>query len=62
MRLLLREELGEPLARANGVAIIQKGITTINAQVDVLRVPTSHYLLGIRPAGMDWSYYPLLVK
>jgi hypothetical protein len=59
---VFREELGEPPASATAVAKIDKDMTAIEATLDLSRVSPGHYLLGVRPAGMGWSYYPLIVR
>jgi hypothetical protein len=57
-----REDLGEPLVRSTDVATIVKGVTALIARLDLSRIPPGHYLLAIRLPGIEWSYYPLVVK
>jgi hypothetical protein len=59
---IFREDLGTPLTRTTAVASIQNGMTTMNATLDLSRIRPGHYLLGIRLPGVEWGYYPLLVK
>ncbi len=59
---VLREELGDPLASTAGVARIENGMTAMDATLDLSRIPSGRYLLGIRLPESDWSYYPLAVK
>jgi hypothetical protein len=59
---IFREELGEPLANATGLAKMEKGMTSLNAMLDLSRVAPGRYLLGIRPSGADWSYSPLVIE
>jgi hypothetical protein len=56
------EELGEPLARATGLASVEKSMTRMKATLDLSRIPSGHYLLGIRLSGAEWSYYPLMIR
>jgi hypothetical protein len=41
---------------------MEKSITQMKATLDLSRIPSGHYLLGVRLAGIDWSYYPLIVR
>jgi hypothetical protein len=59
---VFREELGEPLASATGLASVEKSTTRMKATLDLSRIPSGHYLLGIRLPGVEWSYYPLMIR
>ena len=59
---VFREELGEPLASATGLASVEKSMTRMKATLDLSRIPSGHYLLGIRLPGVEWSYYPLMIR
>jgi len=59
---IFREDLGKPLATATAVTKIDKGMTVMEVTLDLTRVSSRHYLLCVRPAGIDWSYYPLIVR
>ena len=59
---ILGQEFGEPLARASGTATIESRMTTMNVTLDLSRIAPGYYLVGIRPLGTDWSYYPVIVK
>jgi hypothetical protein len=59
---ILREDLGEPLTRATAVANAEKDKTSMRATLDLSRVRAGHYLLAVRLAGVDWNYFPLVVK
>ncbi len=59
---ILGQEFGEPLTRASGKATIESRMTTMNVTLDLSRIAPGYYLVGIRPLGTDWSYYPVIVK
>ena len=59
---ILGQEFGEPLTRASGKATIESHMTTMNVTLDLSRIAPGYYLVGIRPLGTDWSYYPVIVK
>ena len=59
---ILGQEFGEPLTRASGTATIESRMTTMNVTLDLSRIAPGYYLVGIRPLGTDWSYYPVIVK
>ncbi|MGH7174262.1 MAG: hypothetical protein ACRELG_28665 [Gemmataceae bacterium] len=56
------EEPGKPLTTATGTADLQNGVTILKVRLDLSRLNSGHYLLGIRPPGVEWSYYPLIMK
>lgn len=56
------EEPGTPLVSAAGTATAEDGLTVLKAKLDLSKLNSGHYLLGIRPPGVDWSYYPLEVR
>jgi hypothetical protein len=59
---VFREELGEPLASGTGLASVERRMTRMKATLDLSRIPSGDYLLGIRLPGVEWSYYPLMIK
>ena len=59
---ILGQEFGEPLTRASGTATIENRMTTMSVTLDLSRIAPGYYLVGIRPRGPDWSYYPVIVK
>jgi hypothetical protein len=59
---VFREELGGALASATGVASVEKSMTRMKATLDLSRIPSGHYLLGIRLRGVEWSYYPMFIE
>ena len=59
---ILGQEFGEPLTRASGTATIESRMTTMNVTLDLSRIAPGYYLVGIRPLGTEWSYYPAIVK
>ena len=59
---VFREDLGGPLVSSTSAAIVEKGMTELNAMLNLSRIPAGHYLLGIRLPGTEWSYYRLVVE
>ena len=59
---VFREDLGEPLVSRTSQATLEKGMTELNATVDLSRVPPGRYLFGIRLPGTEWSYYPMVLE
>jgi len=59
---VFRETLGQSLASAVAMATMEKGMTVMNATLDLSRVASGRYLLAVRPPAVDWTYYPLVVK
>src|SRR5579875_1595204 len=56
------EEPGTPLVSATGMATAEGTLTVLKAKLDLSKLNPGHYLLAIRPPGVDWSYYPLVVR
>jgi hypothetical protein len=56
------EQPGTPLASATGAATTEGGLTILKAKLDISKLRSGHYLLAIRPPGVDWSYYPLVIR
>lgn len=56
------EEPGRALVSAAGVGTAEANLTVLKAKLDVSKLKSGHYLLAIRPPGVDWSYYPLVVR
>jgi hypothetical protein len=52
------EVLGKAQVIASGTASVQPGLTVLKANLDISRVNSGHYLLGIPPPGAGWSYHP----
>ncbi len=59
---VFREDLGEPLVSRTTQATLEKGITLLNATLDLSRIPAGRYLFGIRLPGVEWSYYPMVIE
>jgi hypothetical protein len=59
---VLREDLGEQLASTTTEATLHKGMTELHVTLNLSRIPSGHYLLGIRLPGIEWSYYRLVVE
>lgn len=60
--LAVFQEPGTPLVSATGAATTEGGLTVLKANLDLSKLNSGHYLLGIRPPGVDWSYYPLIIR
>ncbi len=56
------EEPGQPLVSAAGTATTEGSLTVLKAKLDLSKLNFGHYLLAIRLPGVDWSYYPLVVR
>lgn len=56
------EEPGTPLVKAAGTATLEGNLTVLEAKLDVSKLNPGHYLLAIHPPGVDWSYYPLVLR
>jgi len=56
------QEPGIPLASATGMATAEGTLTVLKAKLDLSKLNPGHYLLAIRPPGVEWSYYPLVVR
>jgi len=59
---VFREDLGEPLVSSTSQARLEKDMTVLNTTLDLSRMPSGRYLLGIRLPGIEWSYYPMVVE
>jgi hypothetical protein len=59
---VFREDPGAPLASTISEATAEKGMAELNATLDLSRIGSGHYLLGIRLPGTEWSYYRLVVN
>ena len=59
---VFREDLGETLVSTTSQATSEKGMTALNATVDLSRIPSGRYLFGIRLPGIEWSYYPMVIE
>jgi hypothetical protein len=56
------EEPGTPLVSATGMATAEGNLIVLKAKLDVSKLNPGHYLLAIRPPGVEWSYYPLVIR
>ena len=59
---VFREDLGEPLVSSTSQATLEKDMTVLNTTLDLSRLPSGRYLLGIRLPGIEWSYYPIVIE
>lgn len=56
------DEPGVPLASATGAADVEGGLVVLKAQLNLSIVKVGQHLLGIRLPGVEWSYYPVVVR
>ncbi|HEV2418035.1 MAG TPA: hypothetical protein VGX94_09530 [Terriglobia bacterium] len=56
------QEPGTSLVTVAGTATLEGSLTVLKAKLDLSRRSPGHYLLAIRPPGVDWSYYPLVLR
>lgn len=56
------QEPGTPLVSSVGTAAAGGSLTVLKAKLDLSKMHSGHYLLAIRPPGVEWSYYPLVVR
>lgn len=55
-------ESANVLITAPGAASVKGAHTALTARLDLTHLNSGNYLLGIRPPGVEWSYYPLEVR
>ena len=59
---IFHEEPTEPLVSTTGAATVENDKTIIKVTLDLSRIASGDYLVGIRLPGTDWSYYPVFLK
>jgi len=59
---IFHEEPTEPLVSTTGAATMENDKTIIRVTLDLSRIASGDYLVGIRLPGTDWSYYPVFLK
>jgi hypothetical protein len=52
----------ESLLAANGVAKLDRGITSLQVVVNLAPARPGPYVLQIRGSGLEWNYYPLILR
>lgn len=55
-------ESANVLITAPGAAAVKGAHTALTARLDLTHLKSGNYLLGVRPPGVEWSYYPLVVR
>jgi hypothetical protein len=61
--LQISTELGEQIVTATGPAVIRKdGVTVLKVKLDISKLGTGSYVLGIGQHGVEPTEYPLVVK
>jgi hypothetical protein len=56
------EQPTRPLITAEGTAALRDHITVLKVKVDLQRLHSGLYLVGIRQAGWSWAFYPVVLK
>ena len=52
---------GDEVLRATGTARLEDHAVVLRADVDLARVGSVLYFLGIRQAGLEWTRFPIRV-
>jgi hypothetical protein len=60
--VMVLREVDQPIVRTSGSASIQNGATVLQTKIDLANLREGHYLLGIRQASWDWTYFPLTLQ
>jgi hypothetical protein len=55
-------ELGRSLVTAAGQAHFENGVTSVNVRLDLARLPSGPYLVGIRRVPLDWTFHPVVIR
>lgn len=55
-------EHGSPSITAVGTAALINHVTTLHVTLDLTKLGSGSYRLGVRPVSWDWVYYPLKVE
>jgi len=50
------------LAAGSGNAVIEAGITTLRINLDTTSIPAGEYRLQLRPKGLSWRQYPIVIQ
>ena len=56
--LALLGATGDEVLRATGTARLEDHVVVLRAEVDLARVGSASYFLGIRQAGLEWTRFP----
>jgi hypothetical protein len=56
------EQPDRQLVRSEGSAALRDHIAVVEVRLNLELLHPGHYLLGIRQAGWDWTYYPAVLK
>jgi hypothetical protein len=59
--LQILREVDRPLATAAGQARMENGLTLLVVKLDLSSFEPGKYLVGIRRASRDWTYYPIAI-
>ena len=57
----LLNDAGDELMRATGTAELRDHITRLRVNVDLSRIRSGDYSLGIREPNLEWARYPIRV-
>jgi hypothetical protein len=58
----LLKKIDEPILKVTGAATIERGITVLRAKLDLTSQGSGSFLIGLRQADSEWTYYPLTVR
>ena len=53
---------GDPLADTRAVARMNDGVTSLEVDLDLVSAPQGSFTLMIRPPGLSWRRYPVVVE
>jgi hypothetical protein len=56
------DEPGKPLTSATGTADLEQGLVVLRARLNLSKINVGQHLLGVRLPGVEWSYYPVVVR
>jgi hypothetical protein len=56
------KDVDKPLLNGSGRATVESGITVVRAKLDLSRKNPGSYLIGLRQAPSDWTFYPVTIR
>lgn len=59
--LALLSATGDEVLRATGMARLEDHVVVLRAEVNLARVGSASYFLGIKQAGLEWTRFPIRV-
>ncbi len=58
----LLKDIEEPLLSISADAFLENGIAVVRAKIDLSREIPGNFLIGLREASSDWTYYPVMIQ